>query len=603
MKLYQQYIGNTDGVHHLTNANGNTNDIMDTVVYADTQLGNSCSELVKQLAVYNDPVATCYNIWRFWKQNVKYIEDPEGVQLIKSPAYMYSVGDTLGADCKSLSVGVAACLKQLGIPYAYRFITQDANNPFHHVYIVAYTTAGNVLIDCVIDYFNRENKYVRKRDIQPQSQIAPMPKARIGKVSKGVHYIPNNIGKIDVGPPNPGGYWENMVSEYKRDYYHLRAKALNYAIKDIINQYGPKHPIKNSMYLDSLRKNWNDWMGMAYSMAYYFWDDYDTPLPAQFDEKRKFGKELYDLLISIGFRQPTLLLMCDLGVYKLMGIPLQYAIYRAKCVTKWGQPWEPVYNVPYWNVKTGALIENGGGLDKAFQIASCMPYMGSGNVQALGLPDGVPYWCIGGWVMRNGASEQTLEQFIKDNPDRPNINIHNNPTQQQRDDAISTYYKWRNGNLVALPGIVGQKSSNGKVDVFKVNGVGAAYGAGEAAAIVTVVVICISVALSIASTIAGIVLAVKKAKAKGNQVIPDFKSDFKEIYQTADGCIMYQSASTGQLKKCCTGLQCQDNPNPNQPQNQPASGNFGGEKSYTWLFIAAAVLLGAFFIIPKSNKN
>ena len=49
---------------------------------------------------------TCRNIWQFWKSNIRYQVDPEGVQYIKTPA---AVWKTKFCDCKSFSVAIASC--------------------------------------------------------------------------------------------------------------------------------------------------------------------------------------------------------------------------------------------------------------------------------------------------------------------------------------------------------------------------------------------------------------------------------------------------------------------------------------------------------------
>src|SRR5262245_8234810 len=63
---------------------------------------------------------TCQNIWEFWKKHVKYTEDGIYKQDVQSPQQLFYSGK---GDCKSLSVAVASCLRALGIPYSYRFVS------------------------------------------------------------------------------------------------------------------------------------------------------------------------------------------------------------------------------------------------------------------------------------------------------------------------------------------------------------------------------------------------------------------------------------------------------------------------------------------------
>ena len=588
---------------------------MNTVLMADSKSGAYCQKLAQALTGA-DQVQTCYNIWNFWKQNVKYVEDPDGYQFIKSPAYLYQTGE---GDCKSYSVAIGSCLKQLGIPYAYRFITQEAANPYHHVYVVAYTNKGTVLIDCVIDYFNKENPYARKKDVSPTTGIAPMPKAAaIGRANRGVHYLPNSIGKldvgtptatqvtvnnnkIDVGPPNPRGYWTDIINDYNKNYHSKSQHLQNQILLDFKNAWLPAHPLKWSLFLDKFRKNYETFFDMAFAMSYHFWDDSNGALPAELAGKRAYGKQLHDDLVQFGLRSGTLAAMCDLSCYKMYGVPFDYMVYRAKCITKYGQPWEPVAGTPYWNAKTGTLVENGAGLAVTFQLAACMPYVSGTTVQTIAMPDGQPYWCIGGWVMQNNATTAYLADWLKKNPNRPPINLQNKPTTAQINEAIATYHKWLNGNLAGLPSILvlGGRNDN-KIDVG-VSGARIGYlPVAEIIAIVTAVVTALSI---VSGIVAKIVDAVKLKKAN-NSDIPEFKQDFKEVYQTVDGCIMYQSVATGALKKCCPNGQCQDNPNPNAPENLAGAGSWGlNAGSKMWLLIGAAALAVVFLFSGSSKSN
>lgn len=611
MKQYTQYIGSTDGVHHLTAANGNTKDIMNTVMLADGKAGAYCAKLAQALTGA-DQVQTCYNIWKFWKQNVKYVEDPDGQQFIKSPAYLYEVGE---GDCKSYSVAIASCLKHLGIPYAYRFITQEAGKPFHHVYIVAHTNKGTVLIDCVIDYFNKENAYERKRDVSPTNQQPPMPKAAIGRASRGVHYLPNSIGKldvstttvtinnnrIDVGPPNPRGYWTDIIEDYNKNYQKKRTKLIEQILADFKNAWLPAKPLRFSLFLDKFRKNYDVFFDMAFAMSYHFWNETNGPLPIELAAKRAYGRELHNNLVQFGLRSGTLQAMCDLSCYKMYGVPLDYMIYRAQCITKYGQPWEPVAGIPYWNAKTGTLENNGAPtLDMAFQLVSCMPYTNAtGETKVIALPNGQPYWSVGGWVMRNGATESYLNSWLEKNPTRP-PGTYYNTTKENIDKAILTYQKWLNGNLAGLPSILilGGRNDN-KISVSGSKSKVGYLPIGEIVAIVTAVVTALGI---VSGIVAKIVEAVKLKKAN-NSDIPEFKQDFKELYQTVDGCIMYQNTTTGRFRKCCPDGQCQENANPNDPANRAGAGNFGGGGSSSWLWIAAAALLGVWFLSGSSKSN
>lgn len=163
----QDYLQHTDLIGHsinkkvLLNKDGTTRDIVKEVlqVYADSR------NQLQQFAPFlkgDTLLETCSNIWHFWKENVKYKIDPEGVQWIKTPDAFW---DSDFGDCKSFAIAVAASLHALDIKGAFRFVSFGNNTTQPtHVFVVVKDKGQEIIIDCVWNKFNETKPWAAKWD-------------------------------------------------------------------------------------------------------------------------------------------------------------------------------------------------------------------------------------------------------------------------------------------------------------------------------------------------------------------------------------------------------------------------------------------------------
>lgn len=131
---------------------GNTTDIIKTILWADAQPEhrNDLKDFAGQFRE-RDIEKTLYNVWKWVRQNVKYVLDPLGEQNIKSPSAAYK----FTGDCKSRSLFITSVLKNLGIPYAYRFASYTGAYPYTHVYVIAKPRNGHsYIMDPDMVHFN-----------------------------------------------------------------------------------------------------------------------------------------------------------------------------------------------------------------------------------------------------------------------------------------------------------------------------------------------------------------------------------------------------------------------------------------------------------------
>ncbi len=141
---------------------GLTPDIIETVLFADSKAAwytSSFAPGVRKKSL----IETCKAIWQFVKENIPYKLDPQGDQWIKSPGRLWA---SKAGDCKSFSIFTASCLRNLGIPYGYRFASYDPDDSTPtHVYVYVPTRDGKIILDSVwTGAFNTQKQYAFKQD-------------------------------------------------------------------------------------------------------------------------------------------------------------------------------------------------------------------------------------------------------------------------------------------------------------------------------------------------------------------------------------------------------------------------------------------------------
>lgn len=142
------------GLRSLVSSNQNVSNIVDAVLLVDKQNYQQTKRLAKYFQG-RTITETAENIWKFLKLNIKYQAD-NADQFIKSPSALLH---TNIGDCKSFSVFTGSILKNLNIPYTYRFVGFDGKN-ISHVFVVVIDGNGQeIIIDAVWSQFNSTQNY------------------------------------------------------------------------------------------------------------------------------------------------------------------------------------------------------------------------------------------------------------------------------------------------------------------------------------------------------------------------------------------------------------------------------------------------------------
>lgn len=212
------------GKNELIVANGKTVDIQNVIIAVSKDgIWKDTKEFSKDFkATYNG----LWALWRWVKNNIQYIEDPDGVQWVKDPARLYSDGS---GDCKSFTLFIISVLQNLGIPYIIRFTSYiKGSKRVTHVYPVAILNGKEVILDAVWYAFDSQKSYTYKQDFNfkiGSNKIGDMTKVyRLGAVGTAPIVHTTNVmvtaQEIERAASNiPDSYLQNDITEMTKEQF------------------------------------------------------------------------------------------------------------------------------------------------------------------------------------------------------------------------------------------------------------------------------------------------------------------------------------------------------------------------------------------------
>jgi hypothetical protein len=115
---------------------------------------------------------TCRNIWNFWYNRCLYKEDVKGLEQLRTSPRSYWEGagfnpdepDDFGIDCDDFSIAVAQTLLNLKIPCYLRIARYPLVDYFQHIYVIVPDGKKLIVIDCVLDEFDKEKFPVETKE-------------------------------------------------------------------------------------------------------------------------------------------------------------------------------------------------------------------------------------------------------------------------------------------------------------------------------------------------------------------------------------------------------------------------------------------------------
>jgi hypothetical protein len=108
---------------------------------------------------------TCRNIWNFLFKHIKYQEDDEGKEQLRSPALSWALRTVRGIDCDDFTLFAGCLMYNLNIPFYIRIARYKGKDYFQHVYpVIPLRTKQYITIDAVLDEYDAEKPPIETKD-------------------------------------------------------------------------------------------------------------------------------------------------------------------------------------------------------------------------------------------------------------------------------------------------------------------------------------------------------------------------------------------------------------------------------------------------------
>ena len=159
---YDSLIPRPQGVKELLQKN--SDNISDTMRFMGQIIGKWYKDTANlaPLLIGTSKFQTCHNIWDFVYNHIQYSTESE--EQLPRPAYTWHVKRRVGADCDDYAIFISTILLNLKINHVVRIAKYNGNTDFQHVYIVVPDASGDIIIDPVLNQFNKEENYSFKKD-------------------------------------------------------------------------------------------------------------------------------------------------------------------------------------------------------------------------------------------------------------------------------------------------------------------------------------------------------------------------------------------------------------------------------------------------------
>lgn len=137
------------------------------------QVVKQCSWMVKDFVKQEleglSRYEACKKLWHFVKYHIEYVPDKKTKEQVRSPRRL--IHDAKG-DCDCMTTFVDTCLYVLGVRGIINRITAYEAGHFQHIYSLIPDGKGKfIIMDCVVDQFNYEKPYTKKKDYTMELQF------------------------------------------------------------------------------------------------------------------------------------------------------------------------------------------------------------------------------------------------------------------------------------------------------------------------------------------------------------------------------------------------------------------------------------------------
>lgn len=597
-----------DGKEHVIMHNYMTEDIISLILQADKINAPYTLEFSKGLEFSNREDLLSF-LWHFVKDHIHYKEDGDHEQVIKSAGEVWR---TRVADCKSMSLFIGSVLQNLGIPYSYRFISQSRDADLHHVYIVVKEDGNLISCDPVHDEFNREMDFVRYEDYKGfVLEGAKVSGAKVGTLygSDPYNHIPNFNLKNATGNTYKQLY-ENHMKAYKANIYSiggLTGTHFQKIVQDIAAHF-PNQPIKKKAALETF----GAFIKIAHICVYAYdkdcgfsfeenlgtnWQSIITKMGGTLGSKRSKAIDMINTLRDeCGVKPYDMRWIVDYSCYGQYGVSAQLLLEKLINSIKYGTEFGAKPGVPFYNNVNKSWETNGANAADVLFMMSCFMATEDDSDYPTLPPVGQPYWSKAGRIISNGASNNRLELFIKNNPMPTWLYSKftwRDLSEENFQRGFNFFKEWLDGNVALQPpptGKIGFKPQIGEI---------------ATAAIIAIIT-------AVLSFIATITVAILQTKAKA-EALANAKdganlpiNDGNIPFETQGGCVIFHKDGKT-FKQCPGGVPIElSEIDLLRPENQPSSGmqNPNDDLPFlstnSWVCVAGAAVVG--YVLLNDEK-
>ena len=132
---FEEVLPAPDWQEEVVNRNANVIETVDEMQKLIRKSAWQTKELSKRL-LGKDIYTTCGNIWKFLFSHIKYKEDDEGKEQLRTPALSWYLRTKRGIDCDDFTIFASCLLYNLNIPHYLRIAKYEGKTYFQHVYVI-----------------------------------------------------------------------------------------------------------------------------------------------------------------------------------------------------------------------------------------------------------------------------------------------------------------------------------------------------------------------------------------------------------------------------------------------------------------------------------
>jgi hypothetical protein len=257
----------------------------------------------------------------YWtKENIRYLEDPEGFQWIRNPSRTWDDRGK-GVDCKSFTVFLASIFQNLGLKHLIRFSAYEGKRPTH-VYPVVYLGKQAVIMDCVYYGFDKEKSFTFKKDFIVMPEISRL--SGFHEFEEGWEHQVSGAD-LDIAQMNEGEFFRRV---YADTYGGVVAADIenqtssNPAINDFLNQTAvmTKPAVGGIEGIGNVQKSFLGWLikiGLPKVAPFFLFSFLKKPVNTSVDARRAKQRRILDWIgRNTNLDAPKVDALLRMGIFK-----------------------------------------------------------------------------------------------------------------------------------------------------------------------------------------------------------------------------------------------------------------------------------------------